>query len=88
MENLLPAPQFTGAPFEVSSNDLVAAFVGEECRGKALVGSQITVYTLVGLEEEVSFKYYSVNMGGYYSFPQTLMMGVGHRFYNTITLEF
>ena len=88
MANLFPAPQFTAAPFEVSDDDVVAAFVGDECRGKALVGSRMTVYTLAGLEEEVSFRYYSVNMGGYYTFPQTVKMGVGHRFYNTITLEF
>lgn len=88
MANLFPAPQFTGAPFEVSDDDMVAAFVGDECRGKAPVGSRMTVYTLAGREEEVSFRYYSANMGGYYSFPQTVKMGVGHRFYNTLTLEF
>ena len=88
MISLLPAPVFNGAPFEVSDDDFVAAFVGDECRGKGPVGSRLNVYTIVGKEEEVSIRYYSVNKSGYYSFPETIMMGVGHRFYNTMTFEF
>ncbi len=88
MRNSLLAPVFNGAPFEASSKDFVAAFVGDECRGKAPVGNTMIVYTLVGKEEEVSFRYYSANQSGYYSFPETIMMGVGHRFYDILTFEF
>lgn len=88
MINVMPAPKFADFPFEPSNDDFVAAFVGDECRGMGPVGIQMHIYTLVGKEEEVSFKYYSANKSGYYSFPQTVMMGVGHRFYNTMTFEF
>ena len=75
-------------PFEASGADMIAAFVGDECRGIAPANSGLNVFTLVGREEEVSFRYYSANKGGYYTFPQTLKMGVGHRSYNAMTFEF
>lgn len=88
MNNYLPASKFTGMPFEASGDDMIAAFVGDECRGIAPANSGLNVFTLVGREEEVSFRYYSANKGGYYTFPQTLKMGVGHRSYSVMTFEF
>ena len=51
-------------PFTRNDRDLVGAFVDNECRGVASVGKELVVYTLLGEQDTVSFRYYSVDKGG------------------------
>lgn len=58
-------------PFNVSDDDIVAVFVGNECRGVNKVGNPITVYRY-NADEQVYVRYYSSEKQGIYTSPQTV----------------
>lgn len=73
-------------PFKRSNKDLIGAFVGNECRGVALVDDDLVVYTLIDKQETVSFRYYSNDKGGIYTLQQTVVMG--DAYYKEVILIF
>lgn len=70
------------APFTATDGDVVAAFVGSECRGVGTVGLPFTVFrTSDG--ETVQLRYYSQQKAGVYTLTQTVTMTANE----TITLS-
>ena len=63
---LQPSASFTVAP-----DDLVAAFVGDECRGVGQVGTPFTVFAHDD-NEVLQLRYYSATKGGIYTFARTI----------------
>ncbi len=63
-------------PFETSPNDLIAAFVGNECRGVCKPGETLTVYSPQA-GESVQLRYYSEQMKGIYTSPQNIQVAGG-----------
>jgi len=62
------------APFTKADGDLVAFFVGNECRGVGSVGQPITVFrTSAG--EVLQVRYYSMQNGGIYTLTQSITLG-------------
>lgn len=60
-------------PFTLTDSDLVAAFVGDECRGVGAVGKPFTVFrTSVG--ETLQLRYYSSGKAGIYSIQETVAL--------------
>ena len=60
-------------PFETNPNDLLAAFVGNECRGVCKQGSPLTVYSSQA-GETIQLRYYSELKKGIYTSPQTIQV--------------
>ena len=60
-------------PFTPDGNDLVAVFVGSECRGTGSVGKPFTVFRS-SAEESLQLRYYSVRQGGIYSMEQPVAL--------------
>ena len=58
-------------PFTPDESDLVAAFVGNECRGVGKVGQSFRVLR-TDPSETVHLRYYSARQGGIYSLQQTI----------------
>ena len=58
-------------PFEVSPNDLIAAFVGNECRGVCKPGEILTVYSSQ-TGETIQLRYYSAQKQGIYTSPENI----------------
>lgn len=58
-------------PFIISNDDIVAAFVGNECRGKAKPNTPLPVY-LYNEDEVVTVRYYSSEKKGIYTSPQSI----------------
>ena len=56
-------------PFTTSTDDLVAVFAGNECRGMGSVGKPFTVF-LTSLGEALQVRYYSSDKAGIYTFTQ------------------
>lgn len=63
-------------PFETSSNDMMAAFVGNECRGVCKPGETLTVYSPQA-GESVQLRYYSEQMKGIYTSPHNIQVAGG-----------
>lgn len=60
-------------PFETTSNDLIAAFVGNDCRGVCKPGETLTVYSPQA-GETVQLRYYSEQKKGIYTSPKTIQV--------------
>lgn len=58
---------------EVSENDMVAAMVGNECRGVGSLGEPFTVFR-TNSSEQVNICYYSAKQGGIYTMSKPVMM--------------
>ena len=58
-------------PFTVSDDDIVAAFVGNECRGVGKYNRVIAVYRYND-DEQVYLRYYSSEKKGVYTSPNTI----------------
>ena len=72
-------------PFTPDGNDLVAVFVGSECRGTGSVGKPFTVFRSSD-EESLQLRYYSAQQGGIYSLKQSVTIAETEE--NTITISF
>lgn len=61
------------APFTPAAGDLVAAFVGEECRGVGSIDKPFTVFrTTTG--ETIQLRYYSTDKASIYTFTQNITL--------------
>lgn len=58
-------------PFTPDNNDLVAVFVGDECRGVGVAGKPFNVFR-TSETEKLSLRYYSVQQAGIYTMAQTV----------------
>ena len=58
-------------PFTPDNNDLVAVFVGSECRGVGVAGKPFNVFR-TSETEELTLRYYSVQQAGIYTMAQTV----------------
>lgn len=58
-------------PFTRDDNDLVAVFVGDECRGVGVAGKPFNVFR-TSETEELTLRYYSVQQAGIYTMAQTV----------------
>ena len=58
-------------PFTPDNNDLVAVFVGSECRGVGVAGKPFNVFR-TSETEKLSLRYYSVQQAGIYTMAQTV----------------
>ena len=72
------------APFTPAAGDLVAAFVGDECRGVGTVGQPFTVFR-TSVDEVLQLRYYSVQQGGIYRLTE--QVSVGNHVQVAITLQ-
>ena len=63
----------SNAPFTPSEDDLVAAFIGNECRGVGKPGSIFTIYSNSS-NEQVQLRYYSAEKQGVYSDPTPITL--------------
>ena len=71
-------------PFETSPDDLIAAFVGNECRGVCTPEETLTVYSSqVG--ETVKLRYYSDQKKGIYTSPKNIQVSGGSQ---NVMMEF
>jgi hypothetical protein len=79
ISTLLSALMPQKLPFTVSTNDMIAVFVGEECRGIGSMnpeyfdGWRITVYSAQP-EETAQLRYYSAEKGGIYTILKTFKL--------------
>lgn len=60
-------------PFTPSEDDLVAVFVGDECRGVGSIGKKFTVFR-TSSTETLQLRYYSAQQEGVYTFTQSVEM--------------
>jgi hypothetical protein len=58
-------------PFTPDNNDLVAVFVGSECRGVGVAGKPFNVFR-TSETEKLTLRYYSVQQAGIYTMAQTV----------------
>ena len=58
-------------PFTPDNNDLVAVFVGDECRGVGVAGKPFNVFR-TSETEKLTLRYYSVQQAGIYTMAQTV----------------
>jgi len=58
-------------PFTRDDNDLVAVFVGDECRGVGVAGKPFNVFR-TSETEKLTLRYYSVQQAGIYTMAQTV----------------
>ena len=58
-------------PFTPDGNDLVAVFVGDECRGVGVAGKPFNVFR-TSETEKLTLRYYSVQQAGIYTMAQTV----------------
>lgn len=58
-------------PFTPDNNDLVAVFVGSECRGVGIAGKPFNVFR-TSETEKLTLRYYSVQQAGIYTMAQTV----------------
>ena len=58
-------------PFTPDNNDLVAVFVGSECRGVGVAGKPFNVFRTLETEK-LTLRYYSVQQAGIYTMAQTV----------------
>jgi hypothetical protein len=58
-------------PFTPDNNDLVADFVGSECRGVGVAGKPFNVFR-TSETEKLTLRYYSVQQAGIYTMAQTV----------------
>ena len=56
----------------ITPDDEVAVFVGDECRGAGQLGTSFTVFARDEGEEVMQVRYYSARKGGIYSFAKTI----------------
>lgn len=73
-------------PFNVRDNDIIGAFVGDECRGTSKSNEWMWIFTLIDKEETVSFRYFSEEKQGFYTLPLTIVMDGNYD--KEITLNF
>ncbi|MBQ7141855.1 MAG: hypothetical protein IJR84_02185 [Bacteroidaceae bacterium] len=73
------------APVTPADGDLVAAFVGDECRGVGHIGQSFTVFRTT-VAETVQLRYYSQQRGDIYRFIQPI--AIGEQEDKTVTLGF
>ena len=59
------------SPFTPDNNDLVAVFVGDECRGVGVAGKPFNVFR-TSETEKLTLRYYSVQQAGIYTMAQTV----------------
>ena len=71
-------------PIEISPNDLMAAFVGNECRGLSKPGESLTIYSPQA-GETVQLRYYSDQKKGYYISPKNIQVSGGSQ---NVMMEF
>ena len=71
-------------PFEISASDLLAAFVGNECRGVSKVGEPLTIYSPQA-GETVQLRYFSDQKKGYYIYPKNIQVSGGSQ---NVMMEF
>lgn len=82
ISTLLSALMPQKLPFTVSTNDMIAVFVGEECRGVGSMnpeyfdGWRIPVYSAQP-EETAQIRYYSAEKGGIYTILKTFKLTEG-----------
>ncbi|MBQ6965555.1 MAG: hypothetical protein IJP82_07705 [Bacteroidaceae bacterium] len=60
-------------PFTPADGDIIAAFVGNDCRGVGRVGQPFTVFRTTS-DETLQLRYYSTVQAGFYRLLQTLTM--------------
>lgn len=75
----------TNVPFTTSTDDLVAVFADNECRGVGNIGKPFTIFS-TSAGEALQVRYYSTDKAGIYSFLQSVT--VSEAAAQTITLEF
>jgi hypothetical protein len=85
IQNTLFITQADNAPFVPATNDLVAVFVGNECRGVGQIGKAFTVFR-TSVNETLQLRYYSSEKGGIYTLNQTVTMGENEN--KTINIAF
>ena len=73
------------APFTPSPNDLIGAFVGEECRGLSHPGELLDVCGLIDVDETFYLRYYSSERAGVYTVTKELPLNYSVK---EITLSF
>lgn len=60
-------------PFTITEGDMVAAFIGNECRGLGKPNESFLIYSN-NYNEQVQFRYYSAAKGGFYSDPTLVQL--------------
>ena len=73
------------APVKTAAGDLVAAFVGEECRGVGKIGQPFTVFR-TSADETILLRYYNKENAGVYSSQQSVTLSGGEA--KTVTFMF
>lgn len=72
------------APFTKADGDVVAFFVGNECRGVGSVGQPVTIFR-TSANETLQVRYYSAGKGGIYTLTQTVSLAENDNKNITIT---
>ena len=85
VKNYVTASLPAQPPFTPDQGDVVAAFVGNECRGVGAVGQSFVVLR-TDPSETVTLRYYSARQGGVYTLQQTVELNGGEDTH--ITLAF
>ena len=73
MQNQLTVSLPAHVPFTPAYGDIVAAFVGSECRGVGTAGKSFTVFR-ISADETIQLRYYSTEKTGVYRFLQTVSL--------------
>jgi len=74
VQNQLTVNIPANAPFKATNGDMVAVFVGNDCRGVGTAGKPFTVFR-TSKSETLQLRYYSVQQGSIYTLIDSISLG-------------